>query len=108
MISNYFETSVNWRIAKYYFRHPAANIEFADEVKPKLGDHSVFIPQNNSFDIIAMRDWLHDCDNNTEGYVMIGCFDIVNSRYRVVLTGLRFFFERALDAVYFRLRWTCL
>ena len=103
---NTFERPVNWRIARIGFRDPATHIIFdeAIDVRP-LSELIMFMPQDESLDIIELRNWLHDSDNNGGGYQMTGCYE-TNTSSRVTFTGLKFAFSNAIDAVFFRLCWS--
>ena len=87
------------------FRTPVTNFEVIDRTDhPPHGISSVFIRQNCRINVIALRDWLDEADNNAEGYQMTGCYDI-DLRHRYFFIGLNFWFFRMLDATFFRMRW---
>lgn len=100
------EWTVNWRIAKMGFKVPESLIMFEGD-RELFTDSQliVFIPQNADFNIIALRDWLHDTDNNAEGYQMIGCFE-TSANYRTRMVGLKFSFNCEIDAIFFYLNWS--
>lgn len=95
----------NWRLARYYFPYPNLACEGTLDIAPIDSiDFRVFLPQDRSLDVLTVRDWLHDPDNNVAGYRMFGCFEMAGKYPR--LTGIVFLFGKALDAIYFRLYWT--
>jgi hypothetical protein len=100
-----FEHPVNWRIARMGFRCPATHMEFGEIQTVHFSDWTLFLPQDQTLDIIELRDWLHDSDNNGGGYRMTGCYEGDSSR-PTKLTGLKFAFSKAIDAVFFRLSWS--
>jgi hypothetical protein len=100
---DYFEFPINWRLAR---RPSPLRIDFTESrfagILP-TGD-VVVIPRDPSRDVLVLRNWLHNDDNNTEGYLMYGRYRI-DSKGRMILTDLKFYFRQPVDAMYFRLRW---
>jgi hypothetical protein len=103
-VNRHFELPINWRIAKNSFLTPHSRIFLSDDymmLKPE-SDLLVFLPHDYARDILAMRNWLHNLDNNMGGYVMWGCYQIDHA-HKTTLIGIKFGFYQAIDAVYFRL-----
>jgi hypothetical protein len=98
-----FEYPVNWRIARLGFRCPATQMRFDEMTEIQPSDWTLFLPQDRTLDVIELRDWLHDSDNNGGGYQMTGCYE--RNSDRMIFTGLKFAFSKAIDAVFFRLCW---
>jgi hypothetical protein len=101
MKNRFLEFPINWRIAKNGFR--ATITRFQDMASTSSSDDLfVYLPYDRSLDVLAVRNWLHDENNNSAGYDLIGCYQ-VDAKHRTVLTGLKIAFSRIIDAVYFRI-----
>lgn len=99
-----FFKTVNWRIIRDAFRNPTkfSALHLRDHAHPET-ENSLFLPYQHNFDVIALRDWLHDLDNNTGGFQVLGCFD--TTRNKSCFVGLHLIFTNPLDAIYCRFAW---
>jgi hypothetical protein len=96
--------AVNWRIIRDAFRHPTkVSAQYLHDHTRPDEENSLFLPYQQDFDVIALRDWLHDLDNNSGGFQVIGCFDTTRNKSSFV--GLTLIFTNPLDAIYCRFAW---
>ena len=98
------EKQVNWRTARNVFRSPTMVMSSMRPAEPTADPICIFLPYEKGFDVVALRDWLHDPDNNNDGFKLNGCFD-QDHRGKTRFTGLKLTFNTMVDAVFFRLAW---
>lgn len=103
-----FELPINWRIARHGFRSPSYPLHWEHSIQlitqPPIHQPEtnliLFLPQNRTYDLLALRDWLQMTDNNRDGYLMFGCYQTDHAR--ITFIGVKFLFFRDTDASYFR------
>lgn len=100
-----FESLINWRMATSAFRNLRMRISASfNREQPDFEPESVvFVPRSRDVNVIDFRDWLHDPENISGSYTMIGCWE--TKQRSPEFTGFKLGFSEPTDAVYFRLCW---